>query len=166
MPTTLVVAKEERRMRARQIMTRRVLSVTPEHTVLAAANLMLRHHVSGLPVLDGSGAVVGVVSEGDFLRRDEIGTPRTRNRLLRLLCGRGAAAEDYVREHGRRVSEIMTLHPVTINEDAPLSEIVSVMEQNHIKRLPVVRDGKLVGIVSRSNLLQAVAGVAGLVPHP
>ena len=117
-------------------------------------------------MLDRSGAVVGVVSEGDFLRRDEIGTPRTRNRLLRLLFGRGAAAEDYVREHGRRVSEIMTLHPVTINEDAPLSEIVSVMEQNHIKRLPVVRDGKLVGIVSRSNLLQAVAGVAGLVPHP
>ena len=153
-------------MRAHQIMTRKVVSVTPEHTVLQAANLMLRNHVSGLPVIDKAGTVVGIVSEGDFLRRSEIGTPRGHNRLLSLIFGHGDAAEDYVREHGRKVSEVMTPAPITISEDASLSDIVTVMERNHIKRVPVVRDGKLVGIVSRSNLLQALASLARDVPDP
>lgn len=153
-------------MRAHQIMTRKVVSVTPEHTVLQAVNLMLSSHVSGLPVVDKAGAVVGIVSEGDFLRRSEIGTPRKRNRLLSFIFGYGRAAEDYVREHGRKVSEVMSLSPITIGEDAPLSEIVSVMERNRIKRVPVVRAGKLVGIVSRSNLMQALASLARDVPDP
>src|SRR5579863_5303125 len=153
-------------MRARQIMTRKVVSVTPDHPVLQAANLMLQNHVSGLPVVDEAGAVVGVVSEGDFLRRSEIGTPRKRNRLLTFVFGHGREAEDYVHEYGRKVSEIMTPSPITVGEDASLSEIVSVMERNHIKRVPVVHDGKLVGIVSRSNLLQAVASLARDAPDP
>jgi CBS domain-containing protein len=153
-------------MRAHQIMTRKVVSVTPEHTVLQAATLMLKNHVSGLPVVDQTGAVVGVVSEGDFLHRSEIGTPRKRNRLLSFVFGHGREAEDYVREHGRKVSEVMTPSPITVGEDTPLSEIVSVMERNHIKRVPVVHDGKLVGIVSRSNLLQAVTSLARDAPDP
>lgn len=153
-------------MRAHQIMTRRVVSVTPEHSVSQAANLMLRNQVSGLPVVNDAGAVVGIVSESDFLHRSEIGTPRKHNRLLSFIFGRGDAAEDYVREHGRKISEVMTPSPMTVSEDAPLAEIVAVMERNHIKRVPVVRDGKLVGIVSRSNLLQAVASLARDVPDP
>lgn len=153
-------------MRAHQIMTRKVVSVMPEQSVFQAANLMLRNHVSGLPVVDEKGAIVGIVSEGDFLRRSEIGTPRNRDRLLSFIFGRGGAADDYVREHGRKVSEIMTPSPITVSEDASLSEIVTVMERNHVKRVPVVRDGKLVGIVSRSNLLQAVASLARDIPDP
>jgi hypothetical protein len=127
---------------------------------------MLRNRVSGLPVVNEAGAVVGILSEGDFLRRSEISTPRQRGRWLTFLFGYGASAEDYVREHGRKVSEVMTPSPITVSEDIPLPELVSLMETKNIKRVPVVRDGKLVGIVSRSNLLQAVASLSRDVPDP
>jgi CBS domain-containing protein len=151
-------------MRAKQIMTRNVISVAPDTTVVEAANIMLQKHISGLPVVDNAGSVIGIVSEGDFLRRIEIGTPRKRGRLPSFFIGYASAAEDYVHEHGRKVSEIMTPSPVTIGEDTSLSDVVSLMERNNIKRIPVVRDGKLVGIVSRSNLLRAVASVARDIP--
>jgi CBS domain-containing protein len=153
-------------MRAHQIMTRNVVSVTPEHTVFQAASLMLQNHISGLPVVDEAGAVVGVVSEGDFLRRSEIGTSRKRSRLLSFIFGHGREAEDYVHERGRKVSEVMTPSPITVGEDTSLSELVSVMERNKIKRVPVVRHGKLVGIVSRSNLIQTLVSLADDVPDP
>lgn len=153
-------------MRAHQIMTRSVISVTPDATVLEAASQMLRYHVSGLPVVDTAGKLVGIVSEGDFVRRSEIGTQKKRGRWLRFLLGSGRAATEYVYEHGRKVSEIMTADPVTITEDTPLEEIASSMESNGVKRLPVMRDGKVVGIVSRANLLQAVASLARDVPDP
>ena len=153
-------------MRAHQIMTRKVISVGPDTSVVEAANLMVRGGFSGLPVVDKAGTVIGIVSEGDFLRRSEIGTPRRRGRLLTFLFGRGAAAEDYVREHGRKVAEIMTPSPLTIDEDAPLADIVALMERNHVKRTPVVHDGRMVGMVSRANLLAAVASLARDVPDP
>ena len=153
-------------MHAHHVMTRKVISVALETTIVEAANLMLRNHVSGLPVVDTAGTVVGIVSEGDFLRRSEIGTPRKRGRLLTFFLGYAGSAEDYVREHGRKVSEVMTPSPTTISEDTPLAELVSLMEKKNIKRLPVVRDGKLVGIVSRSNLLQAIASLARDFPDP
>lgn len=153
-------------MRAHQIMTRSVISVTPDATVLEAASQMLRYHVSGLPVVDAAGKLVGIVSEGDFVRRSEIGTQKKRGRWLRFLLGSGRAATEYVYEHGRKVSEIMTADPITITEDTPLEEIASSMESNGVKRLPVMRDGKVVGIVSRANLLQAVASLARDVPDP
>jgi CBS domain-containing protein len=156
----------ESRMHAHHVMTRKVISVAPETTVVEAANLMLRNHISGLPVVDQAGAVVGIISEGDFLRRSEIGTPRKRGRLLTFFLGRADAADDYVHDHGRKVSEIMTPSPITVSETTPLPELVSLMEKNNVKRVPVVRDGKLVGIVSRSNLLQAVADLARDVPDP
>ncbi|MGZ7030282.1 MAG: CBS domain-containing protein [Terriglobales bacterium] len=153
-------------MRAHQIMTRPVVTVTPETTIVDAANLMLQRHVSGLPVVDGSGKLVGVVSEGDFIRRSEIGTGRSRGRWLRFILGPGKSASDFVHEHGHKVGEVMTTSPLTITEDTALAEIVALMERNNVKRLPVVRGDKVVGIVSRANLLQAVASLARQVPDP
>jgi len=152
--------------RAHQIMTRPVFTVLPNATILEAANLMLERHVSGLPVVDTAGKLVGIVSEGDFIRRSEIGTQRKRSRLLKLILGPGRAATDFVHEHGCRIAEIMTHDPVTITEDTPLETIVTLMEKSKLKRLPVTRDGRVVGIVSRANLLQAVASLARQIPDP
>jgi CBS domain-containing protein len=153
-------------MRAHQIMTRSVITVTPETTVVEAANTMLQQHISGLPVVDTSGKLVGIVSEGDFIRRNEIGTERKRGRWLKFILGPGKAATDFVHEHGRKVAEVMSPEPLTVTEDAPLEEIVELMEKKDIKRLPVMRGDKIVGIVSRANLLQAVASLARQVPDP
>jgi CBS domain-containing protein len=153
-------------MRAHQIMTRSVITVTPEATIVEAANIMLQKHVSGLPVVDAAGKLVGVVSEGDFIRRNEIGTQRKRGRWLRFILGPGKSASDFVHEHGRKVCEVMTESPLTITEDTALNEIVELMEKNNVKRLPVIRGDKVVGIVSRANLLQAVASLAREVPDP
>jgi CBS domain-containing protein len=155
-------------MRAHQIMTRPVITVTPETTIVEAANTMLQKHVSGLPVIDAAGKFVGIVSEGDFIRRGEIGTQRKRGRFLKFILGPGQAATDFVHEHGRKVAEIMTpqLLTITITEDTALDEIVELMEKNNVKRLPVMRGDRIVGIVSRANLLQAVASLAREIPDP
>jgi CBS domain-containing protein len=123
-------------MRAHQIMTHSVAAVAPDATILEAANIMLRQHVSGLPVVDAAGQLVGIVSEGDFIRRSEIGTQRKRGRWLKFLLGAGTAATDYVHEYGRKISDVMTSEPLTVTEDATLEEIVTLMETNGIKRLP------------------------------
>jgi CBS domain-containing protein len=153
-------------MRAHQVMTRPVITVTPETTVLEAANTMLQKHISGLPVVDAAGKLVGIVSEGDFIRRSEIGTGRKRGRFLKFILGPGKAATDFVHEHGHKVGEIMTPEPRTVSEDTTLERIVELMEKNNVKRLPVTRGDKIVGIVSRSNLLQAVASLAREIPDP
>ncbi|MCF2524649.1 CBS domain-containing protein [Bradyrhizobium sp. G127] len=153
-------------MRAHQIMTRQVLSVTPDTPVLEAANTMLQQHISGLPVIDKSGKLIGIVSEGDFIRRAEIGTGRKRGRWLKFLIGPGKSASEFVHEQGRKVSEVMTPEPYTVTEDTPLEDIVQLMEKKNVKRLPVMRGDAIVGIVTRSNLLQAVAGLARDVPDP
>lgn len=153
-------------MRAHQIMTRPVVSVTPDTTILEAANTMLQKHVSGLPVIDGAGKLVGIVSEGDFIRRAEIGTQRKRGRWLKFILGPGKSASDFVHEHGRKVSEVMTTSPLTVTEDTALAEIVDLMERNNVKRVPVMRGEKVVGIVSRANLLQAVSSLARQIPDP
>jgi CBS domain-containing protein len=153
-------------MRAHQIMTRPVFTILPNATILEAANLMLKRHISGLPVVDATGKLVGIVSEGDFIRRSEIGTQRRRSRFLRLILGPGQAATDFVHEHGCKISEIMTHDTVTITEDTPIETIVTLMEKNKLKRLPVMKEGRVVGIVSRANLLQAVASLTRKVPDP
>jgi CBS domain-containing protein len=153
-------------MRAHQIMTRQVITVGPDTTIVQAAGIMLQNHVSGLPVVNASGKLVGIVSEGDFIRRAEIGTERKRGRWLRFLLGPGSAATDFVHERGRKVGEVMTPEPFTVIEETPLADIVQLMEENNVKRLPVMRADQIVGIVSRSNLLQAVAGIAREVPDP
>jgi CBS domain-containing protein len=153
-------------MRAHQIMTRRVITVHPDTTIFDAANTMLRQHISGLPVVNAAGKMVGIISEGDFIRRAEIGTQRRRMRWLKFLLGAGKDASDFVREQGRKVGEIMTPDPCTISEDTLLEDIVRTMERNSVKRLPVMRGSQIVGIVTRSNLLQAVAGLAREIPDP
>jgi CBS domain-containing protein len=147
-------------------MTRKVITVGIAASIVEAANIMLEKHVSGLPVIDETGKLVGIVSQGDFIRRAEIGTQRKRGRWLKALLGPGKAASDFVREQGRKVGEIMTLDPFTVTEDAALSDIVLLMERHRVKRLPVLRGDQRVGIVTRSNLLQAVAELARDVPDP
>jgi CBS domain-containing protein len=153
-------------MRAHQIMTRRVVTVSPDTAIVDAANTMLTQHISGLPVIDAAGKLVGIISEGDFIRRAEIGTQRRRARWLRFLLGTGREASDFVHERGRKVGEIMTPDPFTVSEDALLEDVVATMEKHDIKRLPVMRGDRIVGIVTRSNLLQAVAGLAREIPDP
>jgi CBS domain-containing protein len=153
-------------MRAHQIMTRPVITVAPETPIVEAANIMLQRRISGLPVVDSIGALVGIISEGDFIRRSEINTGRKRGRFLKFILGSGREAADFVHEHAKKVGEIMTPEPLTIDEDTDLEKIVELMEKNNVKRLPVLRGNKLVGIVSRSNLLQAVASLARDIPDP
>ena len=151
-------------MKAKDVMTRKVISVAPEASVLEAARLMLQHHVSGLPVLDKSGGLVGILSEGDFLRRRETKTERRRARWLEFLLGPGRIAADYVHSHGSKVAEVMTPDVKTIGEETALEDIVQTMEKNHIKRMPVMRGGKLVGIVTRSDLMHAMVSLARVAP--
>ena len=147
-------------MKARDVMTWGVISVETDASVERAARLMLQNKVSGLPVVDSQGAMVGIVTEGDFLRRSEIGTKRRRPRWLEFLVGPGRLATEYVHAAGRKVSEIMTPDPCTVSPETSLEQIVDVMERRRIKRLPVVEDGKLIGIVSRANLMHALASMA------
>jgi CBS-domain-containing membrane protein len=127
---------------------------------------MLRTHISGLPVMDDAGMLVGIVSESDFLRRGETGTGRKRPAWLQFFLGAGKAASEFVHEHGRKVEDVMTPDPITVDEETPLEELVRLMEKNDIKRLPVMSGKTLKGIVTRSNLLQAVASMAHEIPDP
>ena len=147
-------------MKAGDIMTARVLSISPDAGVVEAIELMMRNHISGLPVVDASGALVGMVTEGDFLRRAETGTTLKRPRWLEFVVGPNRLAEEYVETHGRKVAEVMTRVPITITEDTPLDEVVATMEHRRIKRLPVMRGSQIVGIVSRANLVRALGAIA------
>jgi len=120
---------------------------------------MLENRISGLPVLDGTGDLVGMVTEGDFLRRSELGTQRRRPKWLEFLVGPGYLAEEYAHTSGRKVEEVMTGDPVTVSENDSLETVVKLMERRRIKRLPVMRDGKMVGIISRANLMHALASL-------
>lgn len=144
-------------MKAHDVMTWGVISVESSASVMRAVQLMLQNRISGLPVVDDKGVLIGIVTEGDFLRRGELGTQRHRPRWLEFLVGPGRLADEYVHACGRKVDEIMTPDPYTISADTPLDEIVRLMERHRIKRLPVVEDGKPIGMVSRANLLSALA---------
>jgi CBS domain-containing protein len=138
------------------VMTHKVLSVAPDETVEHAANLMLRHGISGLFVVDAKGALVGVVTEGDLLRRDELGTERHRPWWLRILVSPGRQALDFTRAHGRKVSDIMTAEVISVAIDTSLEDVVETMEKQRIKRVAVTADGHMVGVVARSDLLRAL----------
>jgi CBS domain-containing protein len=143
-------------MNAGEVMSRNPIAVPAEAGLTEALRLMFDHRVSGLPVVDGKAGLVGILTEGDLLRRSEIGTAGQRSRWLEMLTTSGRRASDYARTHTRRVSEIMTGDVVSVTEDAPLTEVVRLMERHRIKRLPVLRDGALIGIVSRADLLRAI----------
>ena len=143
-------------MNAADIMTHPVISICSEATIAEAARLMLQHRISGLPVTDARDAVVGLVTEGDLLRRAELGTERRRPRWIEFLIGPGRLASDYIGAHARKVSEVMTEAVVSVAPLDPLPEVVALMEKRHIKRVPVVEQGRLVGIISRANLVRAL----------
>jgi CBS domain-containing protein len=153
----------EAAMNAEHVMTRDVISIDPDATVLQAARLMLQHHISGLPVIDKDGNLVGVLSEGDFLRRRETKTELRHSRWLEFLMGPGRIAAEYSHSHGSKVSEVMTPEVQTVDEVTPIEDIVDLMERRRIKRVPVVCGGQVVGIVTRSNLMHAMVSLARVV---
>jgi CBS domain-containing protein len=151
-------------MKAGDVMTRKVVSIKPNASIAEMVRLMLDNRISGLPVIDDRGDLVGIITEGDCLRRAETGTERKRPRWLEFLIGPGRLADEYIHTHSRKVAEVMTQSPITITEDTPLDEVVHLMEVRRIKRLPVVRNRKVVGIVSRADLLHALASAAKSIP--
>jgi CBS domain-containing protein len=146
-------------MKASDIMTRNVVTVAGGAALGAAIRLMLDNNVSGLPVVNPAGKVEGILTEGDLLRRAEIETEKKHWPWLDFLLGPGRMASDYVKTHGRVCDELMSREVISVEPDAPLAEIVELMERRHIKRMPVIANGALVGIVSRADLLAALARV-------
>ena len=142
-------------MKVKDVMTTKVVTVSPDNSVKRAAGIMLDKHISGLPVVDDEGKLVGLISEGDLLRRSELG--------LRIIAApeQSASLEEmasaYVKSHAWKVADVMSNNVVTVDEEADLSHVATLMAENGIKRLPVIRNGKLVGIVSRADLLHAIA---------
>ena len=142
-------------MNAGEVMSHNPIAVPAQAGLAEALRLMFDHRVSGLPVVDGKAELIGILTEGDLLRRSELSTEGQRSRWLDLLMT-GRLASDYVRTNTRRVSEIMTRDVVSVAEDTPLTEVVRQMERHRIKRVPVLREGALIGIVSRADLLHAL----------
>jgi CBS domain-containing protein len=142
-------------MRIREIMTRRVFSVRPEDSILQAGELMLQNDISGLPVVDSGGRVVGVVTERDFMR---CAAPcgDVRPRWLEVLIGRMQLSNSALQRCESRVADVMTRNPVTATEEMPIEDVVRLMDTHRIKRVPIVRDGRLVGIISRIDLMRAL----------
>jgi CBS domain-containing protein len=134
-----------------------VITISPDATIKNVAELLLQHRISALPVLNQDGALVGIVSEGDLLRRSEVGTDRHRSWWLRLLVGQETLAAEYVKTHASKVADVMTKRVIIAEPMTPLSEIATLLERNSIKRVPIVESGRLVGIVTRANLVQAYA---------
>ena len=153
-------------MNAADVMTHNILSVRPDATIAEAIRLMLDTRISGLPVIDQAGLLVGILTEGDLMRRGETGTERQRPRWLEILMGPGRLAGEYVRTHGRKVDGIMTRDVVSVTPDTPLKEVVELMERRRIKRMPVLDGDVLVGILSRADLLRALLGALEEKPAP
>ena len=147
-------------MKTAHLMTSFVVTVTPDATVEYAAQLMLQYRISGLPVTDSDGAVLGIVTESDLLRRAETGTDKRHARWVSLLIGSGRLAQEYVHTHGRKVGEVMTERVFTVTPETPLPDLVALMETKHVKRVPVVDQRRLVGIVTQcsSRRLRVSAG--------
>jgi CBS domain-containing protein len=147
-------------MQAADVMTSQVITVSLDTDVREIARLLLEHHISAVPVVDDAQKVLGIVSEGDLIRRIENDTDRRKSWWLKSIFAGANDASEYIKSHGRKAREIMTPDPVTISEDESLHRIATLLEKHHIKRVPVVRDGRLVGIVSRANLLRGFSAIA------
>lgn len=144
-------------MLARDVMTKHVVTVPPDASVPEIARLLLERRISAVPVVDADGRVLGIVSEGDLIRRPEVTGPRRRSWWLALLSGGGGDAAEYIKAHGGQASDVMTHPAVTVTEDTPAGDVARLLEERRIKRVPVVRRGELVGIVSRADLLRGLA---------
>lgn len=148
-------------MNAIDVMVRDVVTVRPETDVAEAIKLLIEHDVSALPVVDEEGELVGVLSEADLVHRVEIGTEKHRPWWLEAVAGASTLAQEFAKSHGRKVGEVMTTNVVSASPETPLTEIATLLERHRIKRVPIAEDGKLVGVVSRANLIQALASAIG-----
>jgi CBS domain-containing protein len=144
-------------MKASDIMVTDVITVKPNSDVQDVAQLLLANHISAVPVIDDAGKLVGMVSEGDLLRRNEADTQHERAWWLRLLMGPKNLANEYLKERSRRVADVMTRGIISAEPETPVADIATLLERHRIKRVPIVLNGKVVGIVSRANLIQALA---------
>src|SRR5262245_35601220 len=133
-------------MQARDVMTAPVVTVRPDTRVEEIAQLLLERRISGVPVVDPGGRLLGIVTGGDLMRAPEIGTERQRGWWLRFFGDERARAEEYARAHGSRAEQVMTRNVVTVSDETSVAEIARLLEAHHIKRVPVVRDGRVVGI--------------------
>jgi CBS-domain-containing membrane protein len=146
-------------MKARDVMVSPVITTKPAASVKEVAQTLLTHHISAVPVIDDAGKLVGIVSEGDLMRRADLGTEKHRSWwLAALFAEEETLAAEYVKQHSKKVADVMTRRLVVASPDAPLGEIAGLLERHSIKRVPIVENGALVGIVSRANLIQALAG--------
>ena len=143
-------------MQAKDIMSSPVVTVTPDASVAEAAALLLEKRISGVPVVDHTGQIAGILSEGDLLRRVETDTERHRPHWLEMLLGQGGDASSFIKSHATRVGDVMSHDVIASHPEASLREIAELMERHGIKRVPIVDGGALVGIVSRANLMQGL----------
>lgn len=153
-------------MKARDVMVFPVITVKPYASIGEVAKIFVERRISAVPVVDDQGKLVGIVSEGDLLHRSETGTERQRPWWLLALTGDETLAAEYVKVHGRKVADVMTRNVITATPDMPLHELATLLEKNSIKRVPIVKDGQLVGIVTRANLVQAVASARKVLDIP
>ena len=144
-------------MRAIDVMTSEVVTVSDNASVAAVAKLLAERSISAVPVVDAANRVIGMVSEGDLLHRTETGTERRRSWWLDMLASTNQLAGDYIKSHSGLVKDVMTRDVISVSDTTPVADIAIVLETNRIKRVSVLRDGKLVGIVSRANLVRALA---------
>ena len=143
-------------MHARDVMTSPAITATPQTTLLEIVQLMLEHRISGVPIVNEAKALVGLVSEGDLVRRKEIGIEQRRSWWLSMFGNAAVLADEFIKSHGVTAKEVMTKNVITADEDTPLWKIAEILEKEKIKRVPIVHHGRMVGIVSRANLLQAL----------
>jgi CBS domain-containing protein len=146
-------------MKARDVMVSPVITVKPSSSVKEVAKTLLEKRISAVPVVDDQGKLVGIVSEGDLLHRSEAGTERRHSWWLRALMVDAGLAAEYIKAHSGKVADVMTRDVVTAAPDTPLHVIANLLEKHSIKRVPIVKDSQLVGIVSRANIIQAVASI-------
>jgi len=143
-------------MNAADVMVSKVITVRPDTSVVTVAETLLANRISAVPVVDDSSVLLGIVSEGDLIHRVEAGTERHRAWWLEFFIGKETLAREFVKAHSRKAADVMTRPVITVKPDTPLGELASLLEKHRIKRVPVVKDGKIVGIVSRANLVQAL----------
>ena len=144
-------------MKAADVMIPNVITVGVDASIGEVAAILLNNHISAAPVVDENGELVGIVSEGDLIRRPEIGTSERHSWWLELISNEWASATECIKSHSRKVADVMTRDVITAKPDTPLGDIAAMLERNRIKRVPIVEEGKLAGLVSRANILQALA---------
>jgi CBS-domain-containing membrane protein len=152
-------------MNASDVMITNVVTVGADASVQDVANLLLAHRISAVPVVTATGEILGIVSEGDLINRPEAQTSHRRSWWLDALASNESLAAEYVKSHSRQVTDVMTRDVITAAPDTPVAEVAALLEKNRIKRVPIVKDGRIVGIVSRANLLQGLASLKDNAPQ-